>query len=772
MMSFQVERAFGRILGLDSSQVNPGAATSGIPGGMLGWPVMQPLSGACGASGGDCIPNPAVLRYDDIAALSRLYPITAANLALFPGKQVTTDNSTSIRGKIRFASSYGMQGVNVVARPMDAQGNPLYQYTVTAVSGVLFSGKHGNPVTGWTDVNGELLTSWGSNDADLQGAFDLSGILLPPGMTSASYQISFEAIDPLYILSNSVGPYTDGQVTPSGKLNSIVLPNLSAESSKDITVIAIDSAIGGFSDAVATASQPRQLPSSGFWYGRLSQVEQADWFTFPVRGDRTFTVITQSLDESGNPTGYKALPSIGIWDAFTAVDAPPAGAAPGLNGLAAGETWLRVATSGDDMVRIAIADLRGDGRPDYTYNGWVLYADSVEPAHLPASGGPIVIHGMGFRANDTVMVNGQPALVTSISPNEITAIAPAAAKGISGSVDIEVDDAPIFYASAIVDGGLSYDAGEGDALKLITAPANTVPIGTPLPFTVAALDANLKPVGATVVYAITGGTAKLGCGLSACPVTTSGDGQATINVIATNGEPAIVTASLTNGASVQAHFNGGTPATLTALTTQLSVAAGATVVWTVQALALTNGAPAANQNIVFQSGHGMAVRGSATVTTNASGVATAILTVGPLVKAEETSIKACINGTTQCVTFSAFGARPEYAWLQPVSGTAQILDTAATPAQIVLRLLDMNGNAMAGGSVQLFQSLYAWTPPCVPHVPCKSGTLLAAQSATATSGIDGIVTFAPTTLPGVATKLQAIAISGNSSTVHVVIEQH
>jgi hypothetical protein len=89
MMSYELERAFGRVLGLDYSQVNPGALTNGEPGGTLGWPVMQPLSGVCSASGGACIPNPSVLRFDDIAALNRIYPITAANLSGFPGKQLT-----------------------------------------------------------------------------------------------------------------------------------------------------------------------------------------------------------------------------------------------------------------------------------------------------------------------------------------------------------------------------------------------------------------------------------------------------------------------------------------------------------------------------------------------------------------------------------------------------------------------------------------------------------------------------------------------------------
>ncbi len=278
------------------------------------------------------------------------------------------------------------------------------------------------------------------------------------------------------------------------------------------------------------------MPTGGLWCGRLSQVGQSDWFTFPVRGNRIFTVVTQALDETGAPSESKAMPSIGIWDAFDPVGATAVGAAPGLNGLATGETWLRVATNGDDIVRVGIADLRGDGRPDYAYNGWVLYADTVSPAHLPASGGPITIQGMGFRLADTVLVGGQAALVTSISPNQITAIAPPAAAGvtgspISGSVDVEVDDLPTFYAAAVIPSGVSYDSGTGDALTLVTAPMNTVPIGVPIPFTVTALESNLAPAGGvTVIYTVTSGSATLACGLPVCSVTATGDGRATMNV--------------------------------------------------------------------------------------------------------------------------------------------------------------------------------------------------------------------------------------------------
>ncbi len=775
MMSFELERAFGRVLGLDDSQVNPGATTNGETGGTQGWPIMEPLSGTCGASGGSCIPDPAVLRYDDIAALNRIYPVTAANLANFPGKQLTAPNTISIQGEVTFRTGYAMQGVNVVARPLDANGNPLYQYTVTAVTGATFSGNHGNPVTGFSDARGDPLTMWGSNDPSLEGFFDLSGIPLPPGATVASYQVTFEAIDPLYILENSIGPYTQGQVSPSGALNLITLSNLSPGSAQTLTVTAVDSPVAGFDDAIGSEQQPRPMPTGGMWCGRLSQVGQTDWFTFPVRGNRIFTVVTQALDETGASSNSKAMPSIGVWDAFDAAGATPIGAAPGLNGLAPGETWLRVASSADDIVRIGIADLRGDGRPDYAYDGWLLYADSVSPAHLTASGGPITIEGTGFRLADTVLIGGQPALVTSISPNQITAIAPPAASGVTGSVDVEVDDLPTLFAATVISGGISYDSGTGDAVSLLSAPAGTVPIGVPLPFTVTALTPSLAPAGdVTVIYTVTAGTATLGCGLPVCSVTATGDGRATMNVTAVDGTWSIVTASLTNGSSLQAQFAGGTPPTLVSLSPRLSLAAGATFTWTVQALVLSNGVPLAGQSVSWQtpSGGGISPQGSAAALTNSAGIASQTLIVGPLAESQVVSINSCLNGTSQCVAFTAYGARPEYALLEPISGVSQTLAASGTPSQIALRLLDMDGNPMAGGTVSLFQALYAWSPPCAPHTVCTQGTLLATQAATATSAIDGSVTFLPVSLPGVATNLLGLAASGSTATVNIAVEQH
>lgn len=764
-MSFQLERAFGRVLGLDFSQVNPGALAGSDPNQTAGLPVMESMSGTS-------VPQPNMLRLDDIAALNRIYPITAANLASFPGKQLTAANTVSIQGALTFADGTGMQGVNVVARPLDGNGNPLYEYTVTAVSGALFSGNHGDAVTGWTDGNGNPLTQWGSNDPALQGFFDLSGMPLPPGMTTANYQVTFETINPLYILEDSVGPYIDGSPTPSGTMPTLTVAGMAAGSAQTLPVAIANSAPGGSEDAIGAEASPRMVPSTGQWTGRLSQIGQTDWFAFPVRAGRAFTIVTQALNENGIATETKAMPAIGVWSAFDAIGSAAEAFGPGLNGYAAGESYLGILSPTDDVVRFGIADERGDGRPDYNYLGWVLYADTVTPARLPASGGPIVIHGIGFRPSDSVLVGGKAAEVISTASNEITAIAPAAT--VTGSVDVEVDDLPIYSASATITGGISYNAGTGDSITLVTAPANTVPTGVPLPFTVTALGPSLTPAGGvTVTYTVISGTAALGCGSASCAVTATGDGVATMTVTASGTAAAIVTASLSNGASLQAHFTGGAAPVLTALTPTLSLAAGATVNWTTQALVLNNGTPMSGQAVAWQaSGSGITGQGSTAAISNGNGIATDTLTVGPLAEGQQATSIACVNGTSNCTTFTVNGARSEFASVEAVSGTAQSMAMSTTPNQIVLRVRDMDGNPMAGGTVTLYQSLYAWAPPCPRPGRCDSSELLATQASTANSAIDGTVVFAPASLPGVPTNVIGLAATGNSSTLTVSIEQH
>src|SRR5258706_6432363 len=47
--------------------------------------------------------------------------------------------------------------------------------------------------------------------------------------------------------------------------------------------------------------------------------------------------------------------------------------------------------------RVGVADLRGDGRPDYFYFPSVLYSDTVTPARIGLQCGPATLHGLGFH---------------------------------------------------------------------------------------------------------------------------------------------------------------------------------------------------------------------------------------------------------------------------------------------------------------------------------------------------------------------------------------
>jgi hypothetical protein len=296
---------------------------------------------------------------------------------------------------------------------------------------------------------------------------------------------------------------------------------------------------------------------------------------------------------------------------------------------------------------------------------------------------------------------------------------------------------------------------------------------SPEAFSVIALDANLIPAGGvSVIYTVKSGTATLGCGSSTCTVTATGDGRATMNLTAIDSTCSVVTVSLTNASSLQAHFCGGTPPVLAALSSTLSLAAGATITWTVEALALNSGVPLSGQSVAWQTTSSSITIPSGAVTTNTSGIAAKALTVGPLTEGETVTATACLNGTSQCVTYTAFGARPEYATLHAVSGTTQSLSVSGTASQITLRVLDMDGNPMAGGTVTLYQALYAWASACSTHGRCDQNELLATESATATSALDGSVTFSPASLADVATNMTGIAVTGDTSSVNIAIEQH
>jgi hypothetical protein len=776
VLKYQLLRGVGQILGLDWSQANEEmfAANQVSSAGLAGWPIMHPIERLCNATGQSCIPNGAALRLDDVAALNRTYPVTAENIGLFSGKKLTAANTISVQGRIQFKRGQGMQGVNAVLRPMIAGTDlPDVRYTVTAVSGAYFQGNAGNPITGATDASGNAVNRYGSDDETVEGFFDVSGIPLPAGRTSANYQLTFEAVDPLDTGGASVGSYTTGQVTPSGTMPTIYLPALAPGSSVYKVVNVDDSADETLSGNDGSEAEPTQLSVSGEWTARISGYGHTGWLQWRPRANREFTVEVTALDEHGRPTVNKAQPVLGVWNSTdSGTVAPAMGTSQPFNGVAVGLTELQVITTADGEVRLGVADMRGDGRPDFLYRGRVIYADTVQPSRLPAIGGPIVIRGVGLRQNSVVMVNNLPAVVTSVSPTEITAVAPPSG-GATGNVLVEVQDPQTLGLTIIAD-GLSYNAQNGDELAIVTAPANTVAMGVPIPFTVKSMnwDNRTPAAGVSVSYSVTQGIAAMGCGQSVCTATTAGDGTATVMVSASSTALAQVTASLTNGASIAAEFSGQASPTITAITPNLYLAIGGTSPWNPQGLVLNNGLPVGGKTVNWDPmGSGVNAQATASVSA-ADGVVTQKLMAGPLNEGDVVPVNACLAGGSACAQFNVVAVHTQTAQLVAESGTSQTVAATESFAPVVLEVTDAIGHPMAGAAVTFYETLNAWTPACSVHGACPPAPLLAQESSQLVSGADGMVTLIPLSIAGEPSRLHVIAVAGESAILDFELDKH
>ncbi|MGA8530824.1 MAG: IPT/TIG domain-containing protein [Acidobacteriaceae bacterium] len=774
-LQYQMVRGFGRVLGLDWSQTNEEMFDANQPtaNGLQGWPVMHPIERLCNGGTGLCMPNPTQLRVDDIAAVNRLYPVTAANLGSFPGKILTASATVSVQGTIQFPQGQGMQGVNVVLRPV-LNGVPDVRYTATAVSGVFFQGNAGNPVTGPMDASDNPLNRFGSNDSGVEGFFDLSGVPLPPDVTSADYQLTFEPVNPLYTGAVSVGPYTTGQTEPSGTMPVIDLGTLEAGSAVTQTVAISDAANEDQSGADGTETAPAAVPVTGEWTARLTGYGHTSWFQWWARGAREFTVEGLALDESGHPAAEKAQIVLGAWNGSDLGGSlPVTGTVQALNGNEVGLTTLPVLTVADSEVRVGLADLRGDGRPDYAYRGRILYADSVTPARLPAAGGTIVIQGRGFRPSVQVSVAGRAARITSVTPTTIAAVAPASG-GVTGDVVLQVQDTQTL-GIATIGAGFGYDALGDDAISIVTAPLGSVPIGVPQPFTVRALEvaSQMPAAGVTVTWSVTGGTASLACGQGICSVVTGGDGTATLAVTANGSALAQITASLTNGSSVIAEFTGVAPPAIAALTPSLYLTLGAMEQWPIQAMVVSpSGAPLSGQAVVWSSG-GLGLSLSSEQTTSGSiGIAQNQLTAGPFSESVAASATACLPNSTSCATFTVIPVHPETAILAAWSGTVQSISSSESFAPVTLLVTDAFGHPLAGAAVTIAEKLAGWTQPCQEDESCVAGPSLGEQVLQATSGLDGMVTFTPLEPNGLASRLMVTAMTGGISTLSFELDAH
>jgi hypothetical protein len=209
---------FGHFSGLDHSQINGNTLNQPVRNcnldDLAGQPLMFPVL-HCQARTSAGL---SILAPDDIAWISRLYPVTGAPPA---GKTLTGSAYGTISGTVLFSDgTTHVQGVNLIARQVS---NPR-RVAVSVVSGYLFTGNFGQTVTCSDPANPTQQTctnlggsNFGSRDTRKIGAYDIP---VPPG----AYTVEVESINQNFEGGSSVGPLNPpiaapGTAAPSSSIS-------------------------------------------------------------------------------------------------------------------------------------------------------------------------------------------------------------------------------------------------------------------------------------------------------------------------------------------------------------------------------------------------------------------------------------------------------------------------------------------------------------------------------------------------------------------------
>jgi hypothetical protein len=680
-VEYRLVRVIGSVLGLGWSQLNLNVQT-GKPhptsDDYAGFPVMHFMDLWNCVPITLCYPNAYQLSMDDTAAISRLYPTTAQNISNLPGKQIFSSATARIHGTVYFTDTHGnrttpMQGVNVVARWIDPNtGQPSRRYALSSVSGFLFSGNEGNPITGFADVLGNPFSNWGSLNSGVEGSFDLAG--LQPPNTGAQYQVSVEAVDPLW--SAGVGPYSPGPVAPSG-LFAPILVNVAPGGD-----IQQDILMGGSAkplpEPLSSWIAPAALPESGDWNSSFNSQGDVQYFSLAARANRTLSVAVTAIEETGSASEVKAQPVIGIWN----VSAPPGSPPPAytsnpFNQQPFGMTRLDAVFNASGNFLIGISDVRGDGRPDYHYHAHLLYADSVSPTRVPVSGGPVFVQGTGFASGMASAIGATNTPQLAITADQMILAAPPHSDGVQ---NITISD-PVSGASTSMTGAVTYGAAATDNIVMISGSSPPVTVGVPamnpVSVRVVASDGVTPVAGATVGWSATNTVQLSACGGAAvCSVTTDESGKAWTWATPTAGGVVNIAATLAPGVysppksvsvllnAIEHSFDIGV------LNPSVWISQGATVTVPLTARVLSYGLPQNNVQIFYFLVAGWGTLSAASAQTNVNGYATVNLSVSQI--ASQVEVMTCVSGGSPCSPFNFYVTPLAQQNLQAVAGAGQI----------------------------------------------------------------------------------------------------
>jgi hypothetical protein len=411
---------------------------------------------------------------------------------------------------------------------------------------------------------------------------------------------------------------------------------------------------------------------------------------------------------------------------------------------------------------IGIADLRGDGRPDYHYHAHVLYGDSVNPSRVPVGGGAITLQGTGFAPGLDVALGSTGAALLATNASQMLAAAPAQS---DGPQTITISD-PVSGAFSIMTNALTFGAASTDIIVLLRGVSPPTPVGTqavnPVTVRVVASDGVTPVNGATVGWTSTNGATLSACpGASPCSAISDESGIASTWVTPAAAGNTVITATLAPGVysparSVESTLTGTSPSLAIGVTTpNLWIAQGASLSVPLTALVVNTGTPQSDVKVNFFIDQGSASLSSASAVTNSDGNASVTLTLTNFTA--NVQLSACVaQGNSPCQNISANAVAAAMVNLQAVAGAGQVV-TGTSFQPLIVRVTDSSTppNPILGASVT-FSSTLMRPLPGAPIVTPGSDpvstnpampVILGASQPVVESDVNGLARFVPSTGP-------------------------
>ncbi len=767
-MQYQLERAFGRVIGISWSQVNDNLFTGAKPptaGQIDYWPIMHPIDVLCGPYSYQCMTNPFQLRMDDLSSLSLLYPVTPSNITA--GETLTTTNALILWGGVTFPTGQGMQWVNMAAtRALRGAAKTEPWQVASCTTGYLFAEDKGNPVTGAEGVPADVGSIWGPSEGLAQ--MRVADIVVENAF------ITSEAIDPLYTGEYAIGPYQRPPVTPSGSAVTVTDWSGGAGTSGYYVTTAWDAAASCSPGADGTQSAPANSDASGWWNGQLCPAGHSSWWNVQVNAGSTWALEVTALDESGAATMYKAQPVMGVWNMGDSGLPTVASAPVSMNSMAPGVTQLQMpANSSGGNYTFVVADQYGAGRPDFTYKARVLYAASVKPSVVNLAGGQIVISGEGFRQGNQVSVNGVPVTVVSVSANQIVAKAPSmavAGASLGAQADVMVTDVGTGGQTDIANGFMYSDVLPDEMVKVSQPAALETGMTATTPFAVQLLKSDdVTPIAnASVQFSAVSGTAGFGTclGASTCTLQTDATGTVATTVSGGAAGPVVLSASEVSGsAAVQITLTDVNPVRAVSIANGANyVAAGASSTWTISLSATQDTLAAAGVPVVWTAGSGVTLSSGMTAT---DGTGSAAVTVSATrMRAGTATVTGCVWGTV-CASWTVMAVDSSEWRIGVAGGAAQSVSAGTALAPVTLGVMDAAGHALQGAMVSVHQTADGWEGVCPVPGRCAASPVLASAQSSAISDSTGSVSVTPLEVPGLPQVVNIAAVTGTQGFVTV-----